>query len=51
MVGFLEHCRAPNMSKYSYQVGRMNDCDSAFVVATNPFTARIFRKHQMTNLK
>ena len=29
----------------------MNDCDSAFVVATNPFTARIFRKHKMTNLR
>jgi len=34
-----------------FEVGKMNDCDSAFVIATNPFTAKIFRKHQMTNLK
>jgi len=34
-----------------FEVGKLNDCDSAFVVATNPFTARIFRKHKMTNLK
>lgn len=34
-----------------FEVGKLNDCDSAFVVATNPFTARIFRKHQMINLK
>jgi len=34
-----------------FEVGRLNDCDSAFVVATNPITAKIFRKHQMNNLR
>jgi len=34
-----------------FEVGKLNDCDSAFVVATNPITAKIFRKHQMTNLR
>jgi len=34
-----------------FEVGKLNNCDSAFVVATNPFTARIFRKHKMINLK
>ena len=33
------------------QVGKLNNCDSAFVVATNPITAKIFRKHHMTNLR
>lgn len=34
-----------------FEVGKLNDCDSAFVVATNPITAKIFRKHEMTNMK
>merc|ERR1711936_1328262 len=34
-----------------FEVGKLNNCDSAFVVATNPITAKIFRKHLMTNLR
>jgi len=42
---------ASQMITSCFEVGKLNDCDSAFVVATNPYTARIFRKHQMINLK